>query len=152
MYSCRAAASNRPLRRSVTACTGLLAAIVAGAEVPPSPAQYGYRVVQSFPHDPGAFTQGLLFRDGRLLESTGGYGSSTLREVELETGRIVRARRLGNGLFGEGLALVGERLIQLTWRSGIGLVYDVDTLRTTANFAYEGEGWGLASDGGSASS
>ena len=125
---------------------GLLAAAVAAGETPP-PAEYGYRVVQSFPHDPAAFTQGLLFRDGRLFESTGGYGFSTVREVELETGRVLRERRLGDGLFGEGLALVGERLVQLTWREGVGFVYDARTLRTLDDFAYDGEGWGLAADG-----
>lgn len=127
----------------------VLAAVVAAGEAPapaPAPAEYGYRVVQSHPHDPGAFTQGLLFRDGRLFESTGGYGSSTVREVELETGLVLRERRLGDGLFGEGLALVGERLVQLTWREGIGFVYDARTLRSVDEFTYDGEGWGLAGD------
>ena len=135
------------LPRAVRAGIAFFAAVFAAAETPPPPAEYGYRVVRSFPHDPEAFTQGLLFHEGRLFESTGGYGSSTLREVELETGRVVRERRLGEGLFGEGLALVGERLVQLTWREGIGLLYDADSLRTVGDFAYEGEGWGLASDG-----
>ena len=125
----------------------VLAAVAAAGEVPaPAPGEYGYRVVQSYPHDPGAFTQGLLFRDGRLFESTGGYGFSTVREVELETGRVLRERRLGEGLFGEGLALVGERLVQLTWREGVGFVYDARTLRVLDDFTYDGEGWGLAGD------
>ena len=141
--------AHRPAVRgsAFVACAGLLAAAVAAGETP-RPAEYGYRVVQSFPHDPAAFTQGLLFRDGRLFESTGGYGLSAVREVELETGRVLRERRLGDGLFGEGLALVGERLIQLTWREGVGFVYDARTLQTLDDFAYEGEGWGLAADGG----
>ena len=126
---------------------GLLVAVVMADEASP-PAEYGYRVVQSFPHDPAAFTQGLLFRDGQLFESTGGYGASTVREVDLATGRVLRERRLGEGLFGEGLALVGERLVQLTWREGVGFVYDARTLRTLDAFAFEGEGWGLAGDGG----
>lgn len=133
--------------RSLVASAALLCVVVAADETPPPPAEYGYRVVESFPHDPEAFTQGLLFRDGRLLESTGGYGASTLREVDLETGRVLRERRLGEGLFGEGLALVRDRLVQLTWREGVGFVYDARTLRTVGSFAYEGEGWGLASDG-----
>ena len=131
----------------LAASTVFLCWVAAAAETPPPPAEYGYRVVESFPHDPEAFTQGLLFRDGRLFESTGGYGASTLREVDLETGRVLRERRLGEGLFGEGLALVGDRLVQLTWREGVGFVYDARTLRTVGSFAYEGEGWGLASDG-----
>lgn len=134
-----------PLGPGLAVWLGLLAAVAAASEAP-RPAEYGYRVVQSFPHDPAAFTQGLLFRDGRLFESTGGYGSSTVREVDLTTGRVLRERRLGDGLFGEGLALVGERLIQLTWREGVGFVYDPRTLRTLEDFAYEGEGWGLAGD------
>ena len=121
----------------------VLVAVVAVGQAP-APAEYGYRVVQSYPHDPGAFTQGLLYRDGRLFESTGGYGYSTVREVELETGRVLRERRLGDGLFGEGLALVGERLVQLTWREGVGFVYDAGTLRSLDDFTYDGEGWGLA--------
>ena len=127
----------------------LLVTVVAVGEAPapaPAPGEYGYRVVQSYPHDPGAFTQGLLYRDGRLFESTGGYGYSTVREVELETGRVLRERRLGDGLFGEGLALVGERLVQLTWREGVGFVYDAGTLRSLDDFTYDGEGWGLAGD------
>ena len=133
--------------RVLAASTVFLCWVAAAAETPSPPAEYGYRVVESFPHDPEAFTQGLLFRDGRLFESTGGYGTSTLREVDLETGRVVRERRLGEGLFGEGLALVGDRLVQLTWREGVGFVYDAGTLRTVGSFAYEGEGWGLAADG-----
>ena len=133
--------------RVLVASTAFLCAVAAAGETPSPPAEYGYRVVESFPHDPDAFTQGLLFRDGRLFESTGGYGTSTLREVDLETGRVLRERRLGEGLFGEGLALVRDRLVQLTWREGVGFVYDARTLRTVGSFAYEGEGWGLASDG-----
>ncbi len=133
--------------RVLVASTAFLCAVAAAGETPSPPAEYGYRVVESFPHDPDAFTQGLLFRDGRLFESTGGYGTSTLREVDLETGRVLRERRLGEGLFGEGLALVRDRLVQLTWREGVGFVYDARTLRTVGSFAYEGEGWGLTSDG-----
>lgn len=133
-------------RPGLAAWFGLLAVVAAAGEAQ-HPTEYGYRVLQSFPHDPAAFTQGLLFRDGRLFESTGGYGASTVREVDLATGRVLRERRLGDGLFGEGLALVGERLVQLTWREGIGFVYDPGTLQTLDDFAYEGEGWGLAGDG-----
>ena len=111
------------------------------------PAAYGYRVVQSFPHDPKAFTQGLLFRNGRLFESVGGYGSSAIREVELHSGKVLRQHRLPSQLFGEGLALADGRFIQLTWRAGVGLLYDAETLAPTGQFRYRGEGWGLAYDG-----
>lgn len=107
----------------------------------PTPAEYA--LVRTLPHDPGAFTQGLLFRNGVLLESTGLYGKSSLREVNPETGAVLRKRNLPRDLFGEGLALWSNRLFQLTWREGVLLVYDADTLETLGSLAYEGEGWGL---------
>ena len=110
--------------------------------------QFGYRVVQSFPHDPDAFTQGLLFHDGRLFESTGGYRQSTVRIVHLESGRILRQQALADQLFGEGLALAGGLLYQLTWKAGIGLVRDAETLDVVGEFRYPGEGWGLTARDG----
>ncbi len=104
-------------------------------------------VVQVVPHDPEAFTQGLLYFDGRFYESTGRYGRSDLREVDPATGAVVRRRPLEARFFGEGLALVGERLIQLTYREGTALVYDRDTFEELARFRYDGEGWGLCYDG-----
>ena len=136
-------------RRAWQACIGLLvaAAPVAGEPLSTPPAEYGYRVVRSLPHDTQASTQGLLIQGGRLFESTGGYGTSTVREVDLDTGQVVRERRLADALFGEGLARVGDRLVQLTWRAGAGFLYDPDTLHPVGSFSYEGEGWGLAFDG-----
>ncbi|RMD69804.1 MAG: glutaminyl-peptide cyclotransferase [Gammaproteobacteria bacterium] len=107
----------------------------------------GYRVVHAYPHDPGAFTQGLVYHQGLLYESTGLYGRSSLRQVILETGEVIRERRLPGHLFGEGLALCGDRLIQLTWRAGVGFVYDKRTFEPIAEFRYSGEGWGLACQG-----
>lgn len=107
----------------------------------------GYRVVAEYPHDPGAFTQGLFFSDNVLYESTGLYGESSLRRVELETGRVLARRNLMASLFGEGAALGGGRIVQLTWRSGIGFVYDADSLALLGEFRYSGEGWGLTFDG-----
>ena len=104
-------------------------------------------VVAEHPHDRGAFTQGLLWADGHLWESTGEYGRSSLREVDPETGTVLRQVDVEPALFGEGLALVGDRLIQLTWRSGLALVYDRSTLGSVGEFIYPGEGWGLAWDG-----
>jgi glutamine cyclotransferase len=105
-----------------------------------------YRVINSFPHDPDAFTQGLIFRNGYLFESTGQYGRSTLRKVELTSGRVVQQRRLESSHFGEGLAERGGQLVQLTWRAGLGFIYDLSTFEPKRTFKYEGEGWGLTHD------
>jgi glutamine cyclotransferase len=105
------------------------------------------QVVRSYPHDRDAFTQGLLYFDGWLYESTGLPGRSTLRRVELETGRVEQQVRLEGSLFGEGLERVGDRLLQLTWQDGRALVWDLRTLRKLREHAYAGEGWGLCFDG-----
>lgn len=107
----------------------------------------GYRVVKEYPHDPKAYCQGLVFDNGLLHESTGQYGTSSVRTVELESGKVLRKTELSGGYFGEGLALVGDKLIQLTWEQGVARVYRRDTLEPLNDFRYEGEGWGLAFDG-----
>ncbi|MGQ9658505.1 MAG: glutaminyl-peptide cyclotransferase [Thermochromatium sp.] len=107
----------------------------------------GYRVVASYPHDANAFTQGLVFIDGRLYESTGHYGHSTLRRVDLATGRVEQEVRLAADLFGEGLMYWRGRLVQLTWRQQLGIVYDAKTFKRLDTFHYSGEGWGLTHDG-----
>jgi glutamine cyclotransferase len=112
-----------------------------------TPAKYRVEVLRKLPHDRGAFTQGLLLHEGRLYESTGLYGESTLRRVDPETGKVEAAVALSPKYFAEGLALVENRLIQLTWREGTALVYDVNSLEQIDQFEYEGEGWGLAFDG-----
>jgi glutamine cyclotransferase len=123
------------------------------ASIPPLPANangiahYTYDVVRTFPHDRGAFTQGLVFRNGRLLESTGMNGESSLREVELETGRVVKQVAVPRQFFAEGLAVVGDRAYQLTWTTQKGFIYDADTFAKLGEFDYPGEGWGLATDG-----
>ncbi len=106
-----------------------------------------YDVVNSYPHDPTSFTQGLLYHDGGFYESTGQYGSSKLRRLEFPTGRVLKEISLPPELFGEGLARVGNRLIQVTWKSHRGFVYDLDTFRLLQEFSYDSEGWGLAYDG-----
>jgi glutamine cyclotransferase len=103
-------------------------------------------VVRSFPHDPGAFTQGLVYADGEFFESTGLQGESTLRRVELETGRVLQRRALEGQYFAEGLALVGDALVQLTWQRRTGFVYDRKTFDRRRTFSYKTEGWGLAYD------
>lgn len=114
---------------------------------PPEPRSLDYRVAREFPHDPGAFTQGLFFHEGVLYESTGLRGESALRRVDLETGEVLFERRLPPTLFGEGAALAGDRIVQLTWQAGIGFVYDRETFRLLREFRYAGEGWGLTFDG-----
>lgn len=106
----------------------------------------GHRVVTSYPHDPKAFTQGLLFRDGVLYESTGLYGESTLRRVELETGKVLQQTRVPKQYFAEGLALVGDALVQLTWQEHTGIVYDRQTFEQRRTFKYKTEGWGIDYD------
>lgn len=104
-------------------------------------------IVETYPHDPDAFTQGLVYHRGRLFESTGLHRRSSLREVEFRTGRVVRKVDLDDQLFGEGLALVGDALVQLTWQNGKALRWDLASFRPRGEHRYEGEGWGLCFDG-----
>lgn len=107
----------------------------------------GYRVVASYPHDPDAFTQGLVFIDGVLVEGTGLNGRSSLRRVELATGRVLQQVDLPAQWFGEGVTALGDELVQLTWRDGVGLRYDRASLTPIGEFPLAGEGWGLTHDG-----
>ena len=112
-------------------------------EAPP----IAYRIAAEYPHDAAAFTQGLVFAGGALYESTGLRGRSSLRKVDLLTGRVVRQRRLSDRLFAEGLALVGDELYQLTWTSGRAFVLRLEDFSLVREHRYAGEGWGLAYDG-----
>jgi glutaminyl-peptide cyclotransferase len=107
----------------------------------------GYQILRTLPHDTLAYTQGLVFHEGFLYESTGRYGTSSVRKVDLETGEVLRSVALSDDQFGEGLAQVGSELIQLTWKAGLAFVYDIDSLTLQRTFDYQGEGWGLCSDG-----
>jgi glutamine cyclotransferase len=107
----------------------------------------GYQVVRSFPHDPAAFTQGLIFRDGVLYEGTGLKGQSSLRKVRLETGEVLQQRALEARYFGEGITDWNDAIVQLTWQAGIGFVYDRAGFTLKRTFSYTGEGWGLTHDG-----
>jgi glutamine cyclotransferase len=106
-----------------------------------------YEVTGRFPHDPTAYTQGLVWADSILFESTGLYGHSELRRVDLRSGRVLASRPLTADRFGEGLALLKGRLYQLTWKEGVAYAYDAATLAPRDSFHYAGEGWGLATDG-----
>jgi glutamine cyclotransferase len=108
-----------------------------------------YAVVRRLPHDTAAYTQGLVYARGRLYESTGLFGRSQVRQVELQTARVEVSVSLPADRFGEGLALLGTRLFQLTWKSGVGYVFDAASLARVDSFTYAGEGWGLATDGAS---
>lgn len=112
----------------------------------PTP-RYTYNVVNVYPHDENAFTQGLVFEDGFLYEGTGLYGNSSLRRVELETGKVLQVHALQDQFFGEGVTIVGDKIIQLTWESHAGFVYDEDFFDLLQEFSYPTEGWGITYDG-----
>jgi glutamine cyclotransferase len=114
---------------------------------PVSPPVYGYQIIHTFPHDPAAFTEGLVFNGGFLYESTGLYGRSTLRKTQLETGQVLQQHDLPADVFGEGATIFGDRIIQLTWKSQLGYVYDKLTFRLLREFTYPTEGWGITHDG-----
>lgn len=111
------------------------------------PQEYTFEVVAQYPHDPTAFTQGFTFYGGSFYEGTGRQGQSSLRRVEPKTGRILRKVALSPEFFGEGIAIVGNEVIQLTWLSHTGFVYDLKDFRELRTFKYPGEGWGLTTDG-----
>ena len=119
-----------------------------GAQSKPSKAPVsGYRIVKTYPHDRSAFTQGLQFVDGVLYEGTGQNGQSGIRKVKLETGEILQQQPLDSKYFGEGITVFGDTIVQLTWQSEIGFVYDKATFKQIKSFTYQGEGWGLTHDG-----
>ena len=128
----------------------LLAALAGSCAAPLSlaavPVQ-GYKVVKSYPHDPGAFTQGLFFHEGFLYEGTGLRGRSSIRKVEIETGRVVQAVELPEQFFGEGITMWGDRLIGITWQEQTAFVLDLKTFKLWRKFNYAGEGWGITHDG-----
>ena len=131
----------------------LLPGLVHAEAGPPSAGQkqvglpvYGYRVVNVYPHDRQAYTQGLIWCDGFLYEGTGLHGASSLRKVHLDTGRVVEKHSLDWQYFGEGITEWGGRLLQLTWKSNLGFIYDRSSLKVLGTFNYLGEGWGLTHD------
>ena len=144
--------------RTFALATTVLAVGVACAQTGPTPAPtetqnqtpatiYGFVLVNSYPHDPAAFTQGLIFRDGFLYESTGLNGRSSLRKVRLETGEVLQRQDVDRRYFAEGLTDWNGRLLQLTWETNVGFVYDLVSFKMEGTFQYDGEGWGLTHDG-----
>ncbi|MFY7863466.1 glutaminyl-peptide cyclotransferase [Roseateles sp.] len=122
-------------------------------QAPPAQAQrvrlpvFDAVVVNSYPHDPDAFTQGLLFRDGALYESTGLHGRSSVRKVALESGKVLQKADIPQQYFGEGMTAWKDELFSLTWQQQTGFVWDLKTLKLKRQFSYSGEGWGLTHDG-----
>jgi glutamine cyclotransferase len=114
---------------------------------PAAPPEYTFKVIHVFPHDSAAFTQGLVYHDGFLFEGTGLEGRSSLRKVRLETGEVLQKIDLAPEYFGEGIAILNNHVVQLTWQSEKGFVYDLGTFRRLREFSYPGEGWGLATNG-----
>lgn len=129
----------------------LVAPAVAAAQAPSSSLErapiQSYEVVASFPHDSGAFTEGLFVQDGVLYESSGLEGRSDIRKVDLATGKVLQKRDLDAKYFGEGIIAWKGKLIELTWRDQIGFIYDLKTFEPKGSFAYPGEGWALTHDG-----
>jgi glutamine cyclotransferase len=111
--------------------------------------QIAYKIIRTYPHPPGSFTQGFVYEDGFLYEGTGQFGSSSLRKIEMETGEILNEVRLPRQLFGEGITIYKDRIIQLTWFSQIGFVYDKKSFQQLDTFRYPIpiEGWGITTDG-----
>ena len=136
------AATPAPAERSVPAP----AAQAAEAPRPAVPV-HSFEVVHAYPHDAEAFTQGLVYRDGFLYESTGLQGQSTLRKLEIETGRVVQRRAMAPDIFAEGLTIWNNTLVQLTWQHQMAFVYALATFAPQSTLTYEGEGWGLTHDG-----
>jgi glutamine cyclotransferase len=127
--------------------TPLPAGAAQSSKKPVATPVYRYKVVRSYPHDRQAYTQGLVYEDGVFYEGTGLKGRSSIRKVRVETGEVLQVRALDPQYFGEGIVLWKDALIQLTWESGIGFVYDKATFQPRRTFTYAGEGWGLTHDG-----
>lgn len=108
---------------------------------------YTYEIVNTFKHDADAFTQGLVFQNGFLYESTGQKGRSTLRKVELESGKVLQKHDLANSYFGEGMTILGDKVYQITWQESTAFVYDLNDFKLLKEFKYAGDGWGLTNDG-----
>ena len=134
-------------RKSFLICLLLLIPLgIASCTAPDSFTIYSYRIVNTYPHDTDAFTQGLVYEDGVIYEGTGRYGKSSLRKVDLETGDILKIYELPEQYFGEGITIFKDKIIQLTWKSNKGFVYEKKSFKLLRDFTYETEGWGITHD------
>lgn len=133
----------------VCAMTMLMSAVISHAfPAPPKTTPvYTFKIIHVYPHDPAAYTQGLVYQDGFLYEGTGLYGRSSLRKVRLETGEAVQQVNLAPEFFGEGIAIFNGKIFQLTWKSEVGFIYNLSDFRKIGQFSYAGEGWGLTTAG-----
>jgi glutamine cyclotransferase len=118
-----------------------------GKPVDTTPVSYTYEVINVYPHDPNTFTQGLVIDDDTLYEGTGMKGSSAVRRVDLEIGNVLQTHALSDEFFGEGITVFGDKIIQLTWQSQKGFVYDKDSFELLQEFSYPTQGWGITNDG-----
>jgi len=123
-----------------------LASAPAMAQTTPAVPQYTVRIVKTFPHDPKAFTEGLFYDRGFLYESTGRNGSSFIRKVDLDSGKIVLSAKVANTYFGEGIVAWKGRIVSLTWQTEKGFIWDQRSLKLKSSFGYVGEGWGMTHD------
>ncbi|MDP8903922.1 MAG: glutaminyl-peptide cyclotransferase [Chloroflexota bacterium] len=147
MNAAAGGANRPPLRHIIAVALAIACAAIPAAPAAPVDAAARYAVVNVFPHDPNAWTQGLAFRKGKLYETTGLYGRSSLRRVDLATGRVLQIRRLADRYFAEGLAFLGGKAWVLTWRENRVLLFDPVSFARVGRFDYAGEGWGLTSNG-----
>jgi glutamine cyclotransferase len=125
----------------------ILRLLLCSATLTAATPEYGYKVIHVYPHDRTSFTEGLEYRGGYLYESTGEEGHSVLRKMKLETGEVVQEIKLAPHLFGEGITIINHEIVQLTYRTQLGFVYDLASMREKRTFIYQGEGWGLTNDG-----
>ena len=147
MFSCNSS-SGENKDNSVNKTPNTEASTTTNSKVP----TYTYEVVNEYNHDPNAFTQGLVFHEGVLYEGTGGDETdddfdSSLRKVEIESGKVLNKFDLADEFFGEGIVILKDKIYQLTWRSGVGFVYNLSDFKLLQEFRYSGEGWGLTTDG-----
>ena len=148
LAACAPAATATPVTDLLAATATAAPSTTSTPTSTPTPAArtFTYEVVNTYPHDRNASTQGLVFENGVLYEGTGLRGHSTLRKVELATGDVLQIRQLPDRLFGEGITIFGDRIIQLTWHAGVGFVYDKDSFELLQIFTYPTEGWGITHD------
>ncbi len=138
MFSCGVDSGTKPSIQTPESTTPVVNSV---------PPVSGFRIVKEYKHDKDAFTQGLVFQNGFLYESTGHHGKSSLRKVELETGKVLQKHKVPEDYFAEGLTILNGKIYQLTWQSALGFVYDLNDFRMLREFRYSGEGWGLTNDG-----